>query len=140
MRSVCLLLLCCACRAEEIPEALERLNATILTYLITNTTEAEGAAWNREWKENLVQAEKDDQNYSEEKYTLRVLQTFCEDNVTQLESPDIFSPKRLALACRLFRQCHDRKFSIPKRIRDRLSVGLINNAIKFLEKKISEKR
>ena len=142
-RFICcaLLFVSCAGFAEEsLNGALERLHTSIMAYLINVSNEADELKWARQWKSRLEQAAYDDSNFSEEKFTLRVVQEFCEDNVRQLEDPSVIKKERLIYACRLLRQCHDKQYTLPNRVREHLTVNGINNAIEFLNKKVEDKR
>lgn len=118
-------------KEQATQESLNILFEASFKYLESHATEAENADWMKKWVERVKQADREEE--PEDKLTLRVLQTFVEDNHELLKEPERIDQKILIQACRLFCLCMKKNFSLPSRITCRLTPELAGKVSAFLK-------
>lgn len=111
--------------------ALEILRLAATKYIQNNTTEEENKIWQKKWQERLKDAEK--QEESEEKYTVRIVQTYLEGH-TKAWKDATPNKEVLVEACRYFLLVLNNNYALPTRITERLTVENAKKAAEYLEK------
>jgi hypothetical protein len=109
------------------------LYTAALKFLSVKTTEEDNKLWFKKWTERVKQAALEDE--TEDKFTLRTTQTFIEDNHKMLEAPEKIEEKTLIQACRLLCLCLEKNFSLPGRIRSRLTPAIAQKVADFLKER-----
>jgi hypothetical protein len=109
------------------------LYAAAIKYLAVHAAEPDNVIWFKKWSERVKQAALEDE--TEDKFTLRVTQTFIEDNHKLLEEPEKIDEKVLVQGCRLLCLCLEKKFSLPGRVREKLTPTIAQKVADFLKER-----
>jgi len=112
---------------------IAKLYPVVSEYVIKHTTPDDDIKFEKLWRNRLNQAEFDRmESFSEEKYTVLVLQTFCEENRNILKSIENVDFKKVVYACRLFKLCYEKNFEFPSRIKSKLTDSNTSKIANFL--------
>lgn len=114
-------------------EMVLRVYASAAKYLEKKLSTEEAAKMSAAWKDRLETCLKDDPDADEEKVTLRVLQTWCEDRAKLLKNnPEKIKDEDLKRMCWLCVRCYSQQYRLPQRVLDALQVSVVEQVEKHL--------